>query len=254
MSRARLIAFPRILRPVADAAMSVAALLVAMLGALLVSIESGTAGPLGVDAFLRSLSIEGPVLVVLSVGVYIMYGVYGRIRILPSREKAVQLIAAATLAYATFGLAQPVLPSNAQLSLPVLIWTWALAVVFIVGSRYWSTTWRALTLAEAGLARVARMESRQKRVLVIGGAGYIGSALVPKLLESGYRVRVLDLLLFGEEPIKAFAAHPDFELFRADFRQVDAWLVPWTASTRWCTWAGWWGTRPVRSTSASRPK
>ena len=221
MSRARLIAFPLILRPVADATMSAAALLVAMSGALLVSIESGNAGPVGVNEFLRSLSIEGPILVVLSVSVYVMFGVYGRVRSLPSREKTVQLVGAATLAYATFGLVQPVLPSYTQLGLPVLLWTWALAVVFIVGSRYWSTTWRALTLAEVGLARVARKEPRQKRVLVIGGAGYIGSALVPKLLDRGYRVRVLDLLLFGEAPIKAFAEHPDFELFRADFRQID---------------------------------
>ena len=221
MSRARLTAFPLILRPLADATMSVAALVVAMLGALLVSIESGTAGPAGVNEFVRSLSIEGPILVVLSVGIYVLYGVYGRVRLLPSREKAVQLLGAATLAYAVFGVVQPALPSHAQLGLPVLLWTWALAVAFIIGSRYWSTTWRALTLAEAGLARAARMEPRKKRVLVIGGAGYIGSALVPRLLESGYRVRVLDLLLFGEGPIQGFARHPDFELVRADYRQVD---------------------------------
>lgn len=35
------------------------------------------------------------------------------------------------------------------------------------------------------------------RILVAGGAGYIGSALVPKLLERGYQVDVVDLLWFG---------------------------------------------------------
>jgi nucleoside-diphosphate-sugar epimerase len=36
-------------------------------------------------------------------------------------------------------------------------------------------------------------------VLVTGGAGYVGSALIPKLLEAGHRVTVLDLYLYGED-------------------------------------------------------
>lgn len=39
------------------------------------------------------------------------------------------------------------------------------------------------------------------RVLVTGGAGYVGSALVPKLLSSGYDVNVLDLYLFGMDAL-----------------------------------------------------
>jgi nucleoside-diphosphate-sugar epimerase len=58
-------------------------------------------------------------------------------------------------------------------------------------------------------------------VLVIGGAGYIGSALLPKLLNKGYRVRLLDLMLFGIEPIANVIDHPNLEIIRADFRNVD---------------------------------
>src|SRR6476659_1766176 len=41
------------------------------------------------------------------------------------------------------------------------------------------------------------MAKRFKRVLVTGGAGYVGSSLVPKLLAAGYEVSVLDLYIYG---------------------------------------------------------
>jgi nucleoside-diphosphate-sugar epimerase len=55
-------------------------------------------------------------------------------------------------------------------------------------------------------------------VLVTGGAGYVGSALVPKLLASGYRVRVLDLYLYGEEVLAAVTGNPNLEEIKGDIR------------------------------------
>ena len=60
-----------------------------------------------------------------------------------------------------------------------------------------------------------------RRVLVIGGGGYIGSALLPKLLDAGYHVRLLDILLYSTEPIQDVLHHPHLEVMQADFRQVD---------------------------------
>lgn len=48
-----------------------------------------------------------------------------------------------------------------------------------------------------------------KRVLVTGGAGYIGSILVDRLLNDGYKVIILDKLMFGVEPLKHFLKNPD---------------------------------------------
>ena len=59
---------------------------------------------------------------------------------------------------------------------------------------------------------------RGRRVLVTGGGGYIGCVLVPRLLERGYRVRVLDCLYWGEGPLAAFRDR--IELVEADVRAV----------------------------------
>ena len=61
-----------------------------------------------------------------------------------------------------------------------------------------------------------------ERVLVLGGAGYLGSTLVPILLSRGYRVRVLDRLLFGAESLDGLRGNPYFELMVGDVRDIEA--------------------------------
>jgi nucleoside-diphosphate-sugar epimerase len=64
--------------------------------------------------------------------------------------------------------------------------------------------------------------SSDRQVLVAGGAGYIGSVLTPTLLARGYRVRVLDSLLYGNfDSLAAVADHADFEFVHGDVRSAE---------------------------------
>jgi nucleoside-diphosphate-sugar epimerase len=53
-------------------------------------------------------------------------------------------------------------------------------------------------------------------VLITGGAGYIGSLLAGVLLQRGYRVTVVDDLLFGGESLLAYFSHPNFSFLKGD--------------------------------------
>src|SRR5947209_3679788 len=63
-----------------------------------------------------------------------------------------------------------------------------------------------------------KAQINERPVLVTGAAGYIGSILVRRLLSRGYRVRVLDRLMYGDDAIRDVLAHPRLEMVAADFR------------------------------------
>ncbi len=64
------------------------------------------------------------------------------------------------------------------------------------------------------------MPTRFSRVLVTGGAGYVGSVLVPKLLAAGHAVNVLDLFLYGEDVLDAVKGHAKLRLIKGDLRHL----------------------------------
>lgn len=63
------------------------------------------------------------------------------------------------------------------------------------------------------------------RVLVTGGAGYIGSVMVPILLDEGFDVIVLDRFFFGKETLKDVEGHPRLTLVKDDVRWFDSSLM-----------------------------
>jgi len=56
------------------------------------------------------------------------------------------------------------------------------------------------------------------QVLVTGGAGYIGSVMIPLLLERGYKVKCLDRFFFGKETLNDVIPDPNLELIKDDIR------------------------------------
>lgn len=63
------------------------------------------------------------------------------------------------------------------------------------------------------------------RILVTGGAGYLGSILVPELLAAGHHVTVLDNFMYRQNSLAHVCHHPRFEVVRGDVR-VEATVLP----------------------------
>lgn len=159
------------------------------------------------------ISVLAPVLF------YVM-GFYTKGRSYSGKYKALVILQSTALLFSTVALClyfvrlQPAFPRSS------LLLAFAAGSVLLLVARLWAKLWKYLVIQENQLQR-ASVERDRQSVLLIGGAGYIGSALLPKLLDRGYHVRLLDCFLYGDEPIKPVMQHPNLEVHRGDFRNVD---------------------------------
>ena len=63
------------------------------------------------------------------------------------------------------------------------------------------------------------MKNKESRnVVVTGGAGYVGSVLVPKLLAHGHKVKVIDLYIYGREVLDSVKDNPNLAQITGDIR------------------------------------
>jgi nucleoside-diphosphate-sugar epimerase len=160
------------------------------------------------------------ILILVPTGIVVFYlaGFYTHAASYRGRFKGLVIFNAVSL---TFLLHSWLTSFVLRLDLPrgVVLLAWVYALCLVGGGRllkgYVDQTYQIRRKGRRG-------EKPVKRVLLIGGAGYIGSVLSRQLLEGGFRVRVLDSLLFGKEPIAALCRDPGFELVRADFRHVES--------------------------------
>jgi nucleoside-diphosphate-sugar epimerase len=178
--------------------------------------------------YLRVYANSTWLLTIILLVIFALSGFYTYGRFYRGRYKALIVVQAVSLGYLIFGLMTYVSQGllfgflRGFLNFPrvALILAWALTIVLLSAARAWAFVWESIIWVEHFQPK--RIEERKIRnVLVIGGAGYIGSAVLPKLLEKGYRVRLLDLLLYGTEPIEEYMDHPYLEVMQADFRQID---------------------------------
>ena len=111
------------------------------------------------------------------------------------------------------GLVENRLTATAEVAIPA----WLLLGLAVFGIRYsrMSLTQRYRVVPVAGSG------DKVEDVLIVGGAGYIGSALTELLLKKGYRVRILDLELFGRDSLDSMIDHPRLEFMHGDFRNIE---------------------------------
>jgi len=163
-------------------------------------------------------------LTLTAMGINTLSGFYSPNGLYHSRFKMLVVFESVSLTYLLFGVFES--RGLAQIGMPVaparaMVLGWGLTLVATAGARLWSGVWRVVVQREPQRPEVNR-KGPIRRVLVIGGAGYIGSVLCRQLLRQGYSVRVLDTLLYGKDSLKEIEDHPRFELIVGDSRDVGA--------------------------------
>jgi nucleoside-diphosphate-sugar epimerase len=158
----------------------------------------------------------------VSAVVFYCSGFYTHGRAYRGRYKVLVITQAVSLSYLLLGLLVLLLWTRISFPRSALFLAWFLTLVFLIGARLWATFWRAFVEAEQRFWSSRSTDEKVKNVLIIGGAGYIGSALVERLLDLDYMVRVLDVLVYGDDAISSFYDNPCFELVQGDFRNIDA--------------------------------
>ncbi len=154
-------------------------------------------------------------------------GFYTRTRGYQTKYKALVILRGITLGFVIYVFTDYYLFRSTLTPRGVTFWGWFFMVLLVGGSRITKDFFIHRYHVEPKRAIVRKTP---RRVLVIGGAGYIGSLVTARLLERGYEVRVLDSLLYGPGPLAKVKGHSNFELIEGDFRNVQ----PVLSSLRGC--------------------
>ena len=150
--------------------------------------------------------------------IFYLNGIYTHVRYYPDWTKLKRFVLSVLLSSVVFISVNFFLfPSKSPVGRIVAFLFVPLVVLGLVGTR----------IAKEYLIDRERAEQNRKAraieqgpVLVIGGAGYIGCWFVSRLLEEGYRVRVLDNAVYGLDPIQGLLKHPNLDYQDGDCRNI----------------------------------
>lgn len=157
----------------------------------------------------------------LALTVMYFHGVYTYGRSYRYRAKVILVTRSVTIAFLIFGFVSYLLPGIVYFPRGALLLAWLLTAAVLISARVWSWLWRLWAGYSAHLTDVDIADRTISRVLVVGGAGYIGSEVVRLLLDRGHTVRILDRLLYGTKPIADLVKSERLEIVQEDFRKID---------------------------------
>jgi nucleoside-diphosphate-sugar epimerase len=162
-----------------------------------------------VVAFVFSWSFLGVPLPLLFLGPFLVVafnrvvGIYTTLKIGAGSTKAIRLTASLVASAAVLFAFSRSLPG-------ILLWFVLLWAPLVLPRLLLNLNTRVKTNFVSGVIR------QRGPVLVVGGAGYIGTHLVDELLKSNAQVRIFDRLLYGRGPIEKLLANPNVELVEGD--------------------------------------
>jgi nucleoside-diphosphate-sugar epimerase len=148
-----------------------------------------------------------------------LFGLYTKMRGYTQESKIRRAASSAAvgtlvLVFVTYLAAHTLLPRGTALTFGVL-------AVAAATSVRWLKDYMFHRDAETGSgSHVEIVADPQKTILIVGGAGYIGTVVVSKLLERGCSVRLLDNLMYGDEAIRPLLDHPRLEFIQGDCRNI----------------------------------
>lgn len=183
--------------------------------------DTGTSAQLRTEFVERNLAlyqINALPVALCSLAVFALLGLYTGRRFYADRYKIVAVLQAsgfAGLAYVMvlFFVNRAWIPPRS-----VVLMTFVLVFALCGGVRW--LKWTLENRYDIKRREIPRIDG-VGTVLVIGGAGHLGSVLCRRLLDDGYSVRCLDILMFGDESIRALYSHRGFDLVEGDFRNVE---------------------------------